>query len=238
MSWNNCVSKDTPTMPQARLWLTAVALAALAACASHDDEQALKTKPVLPTEQYAIDVAKAPEVLRLSPHSGGLSPNQAAALRTLADRWADSDHGDIAIRSPTNTSDPAGVFRTAKEAHRFLIDQGVDQSRIQTADYVSDDPKAPIIISFLRYQATGPNCGLSWSNIAVSHSNQPYPEFGCSITANIAAQVSNSEDLIHPRTTDPSDANRRETVLGLYRQGAATASAEESQANGGVATGF
>jgi pilus assembly protein CpaD len=233
------MSKEAPTVSLARLWFSAVALVVLAACASPTSHQAAADpRPVLPTEKYAIEVAKAPEVLRLSAHAEGLSSSQTAALRTFADRWEDSDHDVISIQSPANASNADDVYRTARAARSFLIAQGVDGSRIRAADYDAQDPKAPIILTFLRYQATGPSCGRAWSNIAIAHSDEPYPEFGCSVTANIAAMVANPEDLVHPRTTDPSDPNRRETVLGDYRQGADPSSAVNTQANGGFVSGF
>jgi pilus assembly protein CpaD len=233
------MSKDLPIMSRARVWFSVAALATLAACASAGDrESATAAQPALPTERYSIDVGRGPEVLRLSAHADGLSQNQQSALRVVAGRWVDGDHGDLSIKTPANPADPGGAFRTAKEASRYLVSQGVDESRIHAGEYASDDPKAPIVISFSRYEATGPKCGRAWSNIAVDHSDEPYPEFGCSITANVAAQVADSEDLIHPRAEDPSDAGRRDSVIGTYRQGGDPSSAVNSQANGGLTSAF
>ena len=60
---------------------------------------------------------------------------------------------------------------------------------------------------FMRYVAKGPDCGRSWSNLAAVDDNREYAEFGCALTANIAAQLGNPADLVNPRAAD--DAERR-----------------------------
>jgi pilus assembly protein CpaD len=52
------------------------------------------------------------------------------------------------------------------------------------------------------------------------------------VTANIAAQVANPEDLLGPRPETPIDSGRRATVLDKYRKGEVTASAKDEQSNG------
>jgi pilus assembly protein CpaD len=49
------------------------------------------------------------------------------------------------------------------------------------------------------------------------------PDFGCSNQHNLAAMVSDPRDLITPRGMGPSDATRRETVIGTYEKAQSTA---------------
>ena len=52
-----------------------------------------------------------------------------------------------------------------------------------------------------------------------TYDNEGYPEFGCAVTANIAAQIADPADLLAPRASDAPDAQRRQVVLDKYRQG-------------------
>ena len=79
-----------------------------------------------------------------------------------------------------------------------------------------------------------PTCGQQWDNISRSATNQVQSQFGCSVTANMAAQVANPADLLGPSAIDPVDAQRRDVMLGKYRRGEVTASASDSQAKGTV----
>jgi pilus assembly protein CpaD len=56
------------------------------------------------------------------------------------------------------------------------------------------------------------------------------------VTANIAAQIADPEDLLHPRAETPPDGSRRQVVLDKYRTGATTSTAKDTQANGAVST--
>jgi pilus assembly protein CpaD len=98
------------------------------------------------------------------------------------------------------------------------------------------DAAVPVVVGFLRYDAKGPQCGHDWGNLANAFNNEVYEQFGCSITANIAAQVADPADLLHPRTETAPDATRRQVVLDKYRQGSTTATAKDAQANGAVSS--
>lgn len=216
--------------------IAAISLLALGACES-DRPDAGNLAAVTPTERYAINVRTAPEEMKLAAHASGLSANQADALRAFAADWRGSNGGDIAIKSPEHGPDPAGAYRTANDTRDFLISQGVSASRVRIEGYQADgDASAPITLSFTRYVAEGPRCGRAWSDLSRAGQNREYPEFGCSITANTAAQIAYPADLATLRASDRSDAGRREVVIGKYRQGAPTSTPKDSQADATVAS--
>jgi len=223
--------KETFPM-RAGLWLSGVALLALAACASDPSPSKLKrADPVTPTEQYAIEVAPAPLELRLAAHGSGLSPAQADALRDFYGRWADGERGAITLKAPEHGPDPAAAYRTVTEARDFLIAAGVEPAAIRIVGYeAGGDPAAPVRVGFMRYEAHGPNCGTSWENLEHVGANAPYSQFGCAVTANTAAQLAEPSDLLSPRPSEPPDAMRRETVLDKYRQGVTSSSQKDQQA--------
>jgi len=219
---------------RASIWLTGLGLLALGACASEPLARASAPGPITATERYAIEVQPAPLELKLAAHADGLSPAQVSALRDFLARWNENDRAAITIKAPHGPN-PAAVYRTATSARDFLISQGAPSDEVRIVGYDGGaDPQAPVVIGFLRYEAKGPVCGQDWSQLANSFENEQYTQFGCSVTANIAAQIADPADLLHPRDQTPPDATRRQVVLDKYRQGTTTATAKDSQANGAV----
>lgn len=214
------------------IWV--LALAALGACESERPD-AGNPAAVTPTERYAINVRTAPEEMKLAAHAGGLSANQADALRTFADDWRQSNGGEVTVKSPEHGPDPAGAYKTANDARDYLIAQGVSAPQVRIVGYEANgDGAAPVVLSFTRYVAEGPKCGRGWSDLARDGANREYPEFGCALTANMAAQIAYPADLAAPHASDRSDAGRREVVTEKYRQGATTSTPKDPQADGTV----
>jgi pilus assembly protein CpaD len=220
------------------LWLAGLGLLALGACASDPHSQKVAAKPAItPSERYPIEVKPAPLELKLGAHLDGLSPGQVDALRDFIGRWNDADRAPITVKAPSHGPDPSAVYRTATGARDWLIAQGVPPDHVQIVGYdAAADASAPIVVGFLRYEAKGPQCGQNWGNMAIAFKNEVYEEFGCSITANIAAQVADPADLLHPRDETPPDASRRQVVLDKYREGTTTATVKDAQANGAVSS--
>jgi len=237
MSWSDRhVTKERPLM-RAPL-IASLACLALGACAGQTESPALvEAHPVTPTERYAIQVKPAPVELMLAAHGAGLSANQAAALHDFMGRYNDADRGAITIKAPEHGPDQTGVYRTATATRDFLISEGAMPSEISIEGYdAGGDGKAPVRVDFIAYQAQGPICGTNWSDISKESNNEQYPEFGCAVTANVAAQIADPADLLHPRASDPPDALRRASVLDKYRQGQMTSSVKDPQADGTLST--
>ena len=215
---------------RASRWVGGLALLALGACASRGTSEEPSR---LATERYAIEVKTAPVEMKLAAHDSGLSANQAEALRAFVADWRQADGGEITVKSPEHGPDPASAYRTANDARDFLVAQGVMASQVRIQGYeAGGDDHAPVLVDFLRYLAKGPDCGRSWSNLARVDDNREYPEFGCAVTANIAAQIGNPADLANPRASDPADSGRRELVIEKYRGGAITSTPKDPQADG------
>ena len=224
---------ERPLM-RAPFWIASLAVLALGACATDGDSPA-NPAPLTPTERYSIEVKPAPDEVQLAAHASGLSQAQVAALTDLLTRWNGGERGQITIKAPEHGPDAAGVFAVATGARAFLLAQGLDAAQVRIVGYdANGDPKAPVRVGFMRYEAHGPQCGQSWENLADVRSNREYDEFGCAVTANVAAELAEPEDLLHPRPMTPPDAARRETVITKYRQGDTTSTAKDTQASGAV----
>jgi len=217
--------------------LLIVGLACLAgACASTDlDKNAAKDKdppPLTPTEKFAITVTPRPDQILLAPHAQGLSPAQSQALADLVSRWRESGQTEITIQSPSGGGEAA--YRSATYVQQALLDLGLAPGQIRLVSYEAAASAAPIMVGFQSYDAQGPQCGHDWSSFTRTKNNDVNGEFGCAVTANIAAMIANPGDLIQPRAQTDIDASRREVVLGKYRTGDATSSTKDTQASGAV----
>jgi pilus assembly protein CpaD len=222
-----------------RLLLTACLAAALAGCASmkSDDKKAAIDPPVSPTTQFAVALTHSPDEILLAAHATGLSPAQGAAVQALVDRWRDSGGGPVVVQTPA--AGGATAYRSASAVQGALLKLGVHDNEIQLVSYqpaADTSGPSPIVVGFTRYAAQGPQCGRDWKDFTKTYANQPNSNFGCAVTANFAAMVANPADIAGPRPMDPSDANRRETILGHYRKGELMSSAKDPQANGAVSS--
>jgi pilus assembly protein CpaD len=217
-------------MRHCRIPFSAVALAlALSACASAPSDGMLATTP---TEQWTdkVQVVAHPDAIRLGVHANGPSANQAAALSDFVTRWMQAEGGVIQVQAPTGASP-----RMISGVYQLLTAQGAPPSAVKLSSYdPGEQPGAPIVVGFERYEAITPRCGLEWENLTRTAANQAHSNFGCAVSANMAAQVANPEDLIRPRTSTLVDAQRRTTVLDRYRRGEITSSARDDQATGAV----
>lgn len=215
--------------PAKRLLVLAAVLA-LGACASGHRAQLTATTP---NELWAdkVRVDKQPESLLLGVHADGLSPNQSAAVAGFVEQWMRAEGGEITVQAPAGASP-----RMVSAVQSALVAQGAPMRLITLASYdPAGDAGAPIIVVYDRYSVQTPRCGENWENLSRTRNNEPYGNFGCAVTANMAAQVANPADLIRPRDATPVDAQRRATVLDKYRQGQPTSSARDEQAAGTVA---
>jgi pilus assembly protein CpaD len=212
--------------------------AALGACATKipgADDQAR-----LPTERFEAKVTSRPEEVLLAVHAQGLSPRQAEALSKFVDYWRDDEGGVIGIQAPSAGVDPGAAYRMSESARGFLLSKGVPAEKVEVVGYDPDAPGGsgdgapPLRVGYLRYHAEIPKCGQTWTNIAHSWKNEVQPNFGCGVTANMAAQIADPADLLGPRTVTPQDATRRQEVLDKYRKGEITSSAKDDKADGAI----
>lgn len=204
--------------------------AGLAGCAVHNpiDQDALRT----PTEQYVAKAEQHPESIQLAAHSGDLSDAQRDALWALVSGWKETGSGDIQVELPRGPVADAAAARIESTLREF----GVRREQYRE-HLVADDGRAPVVrVSYMRYAAVVPHCGEKFSDFTATAAGAPEMNFGCAVTANIAAMVANPADLATHRAIDPPDAGRRQVVLDKYREGQKTSTVSDEQADGAAST--
>lgn len=188
-----------------------------------------------PLERFPLTTAERQDDSLLAVHPGGLSPAQRGAVAALAARWRQAPAATIVLRVPRGGPQEGDAMTMAQQAHAMLLEQGVDPAAIRHESYNSPaDSAAPLVATFASLQAVVPECGRSWDNLTGTQSNGNHSNFGCAVTANMAAQIDNPADIVAPRPLDPPDAGRRSVVFDKYRQGLRTGAEIDDQASGVV----
>jgi pilus assembly protein CpaD len=184
----------------------------------------------LPTEQFRAEVADEPHEIVLAIHASGLSPNQSAALAHFAADWHASGGAAIHIHVPA-AGETAAARRFGEAVRHELFANGVPDGAMRLA---GSHEAGVLRVGYLRRVAMVPECGVQWSDLRRTARNEVQPNFGCAVTANMAAQIADPSDLLGPRPSDPSDALRRGVVLDRYRQGQKTSAQVDAEADGAI----
>ncbi len=210
--------------------LSLSALALLAGCASTGMGEA---PPLTPLSRYSLQVEPGLDRIALAVHENGLSANQVAAVRALADRYARSGTGSVRIQGPSG-DDPVAARQTwaVRDA---LQAAGVPGERILIAGYDAPDPRAPVLAGFETLRASIPNCANEPRSMEGRFSNTSSLGLGCAITANMAAQIADPRDILSARAMTPADPGRAAIVFDHYRKGEASSAPQERLVEGRIA---
>ena len=204
--------------------LVALSVAALGACVGGPASLGGEP-PLTPTSRYVLQVEPNLDRIALAVHDAGLSPTQTGALQALLGRYAQAEGGPLVIETPAG-ADPVALNQ-AYAVQAALTGWGVPAERVRLVSYAAPDPRAPVVVGFETVRAVVPQCGRNWGNLGRSGDNQSASNFGCAVTANLAAQIADPRDIQQPRAMTPADASRRTVVFDQYRAGRQTAATPE-----------
>lgn len=190
------------------------------------------TAPITPLSRYSLQVEPGLDRIALAVHDQGLSANQRDAIGRLAARYGASGYGALTVEAPSG-EDPASV-QQAYAVRSALQAAGVPGDRIQIAAYAAPDPRAPVLAGFETVRASVPNCALVAGNLGPRYSNQSSNGFGCSVNANMAAQIADPRDILGARAMTPADSGRAAVVFENYRKGDTSSTPQEPLVNGQI----
>lgn len=191
---------------------------------NYDDRSTGSLGPRDFRERHPIVISDQTRVLDVPVGLGdGVLPGgtRETILGFLARYRAESE-GVIQISRPAGSGNAAAAAAAAAETAELLELAGVTPGLIVRTTYdVGGAPSAPVRIAYtaVRSQVAG-GCG-QWpedlASGALNHDNRNYHNFGCATQNNLAAQVANPTDLLHPRASTPLDAERASTAIGDYQ---------------------
>lgn len=219
--------------------MTLAAAAILAGCAAGDFEPITTPyAPLIAHERYPIAVSKNAVSMEVSVRRqmGRLPDDVRVDVRKFLAQYRSSGTGQLAVVAPRRPRHKTSMAAAVSELRRLFSEAGINDTAVIYAYYPKGaaGTTAPITMSFESYIALAPECG-NWSeNLAVTYSNLPHPNFGCTAQHNLASMIANPRDLVTPRSMTPSHAGRRDVVIEQYRQGTATEADTSASEEGGV----
>ncbi len=201
----------------------------LAACKHGDDGSRVAGWSLVDaSQQHPILVSQKPSTLSLNISRGsyGLSPAQRADVLDFATRYRVSDTGNsrMVIEAPSGIRNEVAAMQAVHQVRAILADLGYGDAAVSVQPYQADNGPTPVRVSYMRYVAEAPECGIWPTNLAHDPGNVPYANFGCATQRNFAMQVANPADLLGPRTMTDRSSERRDVVFGKYIRGETTAS--------------
>ena len=144
-------------------------------------------------------------------------------------RYRAESEGVIQISRPTGAGNEAAAAAASSETAELLELAGVTPGLIVRTTYdVQGAASAPVRLAYtaVRSQVAG-GCGHWPEDLAspeLNHDNRNYHNFGCATQNNLAAQIANPTDLLHPRARTPIDAQRAANAIQDYQDNGNTVS--------------
>ena len=193
--------------------LAAPLLLALGACEVASNDASYSTELAL---RQPISVTSQTVRMPVFVAGAGLAGVDRDRLAEFIDDFLRSGGGVLEVAVPRVAGRDAAVAQ-ATLVRDAAVGRGVRPYEVQIR--LTDDPAGtPIVVSYQKYAAQGPDCG-DYSRTSANSRNAVHPNYGCAYQNNIAAMVSAPRDLLQARGEEPPDANRRSAVLERYRLG-------------------
>lgn len=181
-----------------------------------------------PAQRHPIIVSQQPTTttVRVPRGADGLSAQQRAHVVSFLSRYrSDAGNSRLRIAVPSGAPNEVAAMAAAADVRNLIRELGFDESNVNIEAYHEDgDPAPPIRISYARYVAEAPNCGMWPTNIGDDSRNVPFPNFGCATQRNFAVMVANPADLLGPRGMTPRSAERVDQAWEKHIKGEATGS--------------
>jgi len=213
----------------------AIALISLSAC-----KTTAEIEPVQPTsftERHPIVVVD--DVVAIKVHGArsgrGLSYVQRNRVRAFVAGFKQSGSESLKIKAPSSVVNDVVAAGAVAEVRRIIERNAIPRSSIRMVNYRPRNRRGSsgVILSYRRYKAIASECGAWPESSTKTSENKPTWSMGCASQNNLAAMIDNPRDLIVPRNSAPTDAQRRDKVFEQYRAGEVT-TAERSAAEVGT----
>lgn len=173
-----------------------------------------------------ITVAETVERLELFTQPSGLnlSARDEDAVSDFIYEYGKSGQGPLYINVPGNSDNVIGIEQAKASIVARMHDMGIHGSALQVGQYASGEGQpAPVVVSYRRLTTAPINCHQG-AALTLTSPNQPYENFGCAQTANLAAMIDDPRQLLAPYDLDAPLAVRRTSVFQKYVDGQATSS--------------
>jgi len=205
----------------------ALPVLALSGCAKHDenhfvvgsvhDKHSSRHPIIIDEREKTLDIPVARDAIDLTPAS-------ASAVDGMGYRFRRAASGSITILLPDRSPNKSAARKVGSAVAARLRKNGVPNHRIRffTYDASQHGNAAPVRLSYQAVTAKVEGCGKWKKDLTEVSENKQYHNFGCASQSNLASIIANPSDLIAPRGMSDIDAERRNAVIGNYRQNGQT----------------
>ena len=221
MQKQNNLNKYTPKLPRyAAVGLATLAALIVSGCTTYQpsfEPTVLRNK---------ITVTESVERLELYAGQAGLhlSSRDENAVAAFVSEYASTGQGPLYVNVPSSGTVSPGVEQAHAIVQNHLGRIGLDGANMQIGQYkVAAGALAPVIVSYRRLTTAPIDCSQG-ASLTHTSNNQPYGNFGCAQSANLAALIDNPMQLLAPYGLDNAYATRRMTIIDKYNAGEVTAS--------------
>lgn len=180
------------------------------------------------TFRNQIQVAESIERLELYTRPGGLelSARDRDAVAQFVQMYGRFGDGPLYINVPSNGASGLGAQQAQTLIRQDMNGFGLGRAQVQTGQYqAAHNAPAPVVVSYRRLKAIPDDC-RHLGNLTKTSNNQPYDNFGCAQTSNLAAMIQDPRQLLEPYSFDSPNSARRMTVYDKYIKGENPASAQ------------
>lgn len=175
-----------------------------------------------------VQVAESIERLELYTRPNGLelSARDQAAVGQFLQAYRHGGNGPLYINVPSSSGAGLGVQQAQALIRQNLSAIGLGRANVQTGQYQSAQGRpAPVVVSYRTLKTIPQDC-RQLGDMSDTYNNQPYDNFGCFHTANLAAMIGDPRQLLEPYEMTIPDSQRRQTVYDKYIDGENTASTQ------------
>ena len=220
------------------LALTALVALGLAGC-QHGERQQHNFHALVSEDlelRHPIDVEKKAHSIKVpvSRSANGLSYTQQSRVGRFVRQFRNGQGGKLFVSAPASSSNEVAVFNAVNKIQKIAQKNGVSNSMMRVNSHHGSGNSNAITMSFRRYVAVGPECGLWPDDMGHDPENRPYSEFGCATQKNLAAAIDNPRDLIEPRGMTPRSSERRSRAWDSYVNGESTVSESSEEEAGNI----
>ncbi len=197
----------------------------ISGCASmHRDHVTVGSVPQDYRTNHPISLTEREVTLDLVAQSGDLTKGEINTLEGFMQNYDGSSGETVRLMVPAGSANEAAAKRKASALSSALVKFGVSRGAIISVPYGVADASsvAPVRVAYTTLKAVTNACGRWPEDLGETSENRNYANFGCSYQQNLAAQVANPTDLLHPRKTTSIDPERRGTAIDDWQAGDST----------------
>lgn len=178
-----------------------------------------------------VQIAESIERLELYTRPNGLelSARDQAAVSQFLQAYGHGGNGPLYINVPSSAHAGLGAQQAQALIRQNLSAVGLGRANVQTGQYQSaHGSPAPVVVSYRTLKTIPQDC-RQLGDMTDTYNNQPYDNFGCFHTANLAAMIGDPRQLLQPYDMTIPDSQRRQTVYDKYIKGENTASEQPAR---------